>query len=186
MKRNSLLIKGEHNLSNFLAAAALTTDVADISDVIRVASTFSGLAHRAKLVCKFEGISFFDSSIDSTPSRTRATLSSFTSPTILILGGRGKNLSYAPLFPLPSSVKRVVITGENREEIRKAFIAAEKEIPFSLSADFSNAVSLAIKHASSGDSVLLSPASTSFDVFSDYKARGKFFTDTVKKHYCAD
>ena len=186
MKRDSLLIKGEHNISNFLAACALSSELVDTNDIIRVGTTFSGLLHRAKPLCVYNGISFFDSSIDSTPSRTRTTLMAFSSPTVLILGGRGKNLSYAPLFPLPSSVKAVVLTGENREEIRNEFILQGAKIPVYENKSFAEAVKMAIRAADPGDSVLLSPASTSFDSFSNYKERGNFFYETIKKYYEAN
>ena len=186
MKRDSLLIKGEHNLSNFLAAAALSSDIASTDDIIRVGTSFAGLTHRARLICKFNGISFYDSSIDSTPSRTRVTLSAFSEPTVLILGGRGKNLSYAPLLPLPRSVKAVVLTGENRKEIKDALRSGSSEAPVYESESFKEAVERAIEVSRSGDSVLLSPASTSFDSFSSYKERGKAFEDIIKKYYAAN
>lgn len=186
MRCDSLLIKGEHNLSNFLAAAALSSDIADTDDIIRVGTTFAGLNHRARLVCKFNGISFYDSSIDSTPSRTRVTLSAFSEPTVLILGGRGKNLSYAPLLPLPRSVKAVILTGENRKEIKDALLWGGSKSPIYESESFCEAVERAIEVSNAGDSVLLSPASTSFDSFSSYKERGKAFEDIIKKYYTAN
>ncbi len=183
MRQSDLLISGEHNILNFLAALALTADIAELDDIVRVGTSFSGLLHRSRLVCIHEGVSFYDSSIDSTPSRTRVTLSAFSAPTVLILGGRGKNLSYSPLFPLPDSVKAVVITGENLEEIKDAFASHGVKIPVHESAVFKEAVEIAIDTAEEGDSVLLSPASTSFDLFSSYKERGSVFLDIIKNHY---
>ena len=180
-------LKGEHNLSNFLGAMALSYEIATTEKIIEVAQCFTGLAHRASLVGCYKGISFYDSSIDSTPTRTLATLSTLKAPTVLILGGRGKGLSYSPLSPLPKNVKAIILTGENRGEILKSLAKSPENFHrgrrMLSTPDFAEAVTLAIKEAKEGDAVLLSPASTSFDSFSDYKERGNAFSDIIKKHY---
>lgn len=188
LSENELTISGEHNISNFLAATALCHGVASLDDIRAVAKSFTGLSHRAARLGNYGGIDFYDSSIDSTPTRTLATLKAMKRETVLILGGRGKALSYSPLFPLPKCVKAVVITGENRFEIEEAMRLgyADKSTPLCLVTEvFSEAVLRAISLAREGDAVLLSPASTSFDSFSDYKERGKAFSDIIKKYYAA-
>lgn len=186
--KKELLLSGEHNISNFLAASALCWNLADVEDIKATARSFSGLSHRAALVGSYGDISFYDSSIDSTPTRTIATLKAMKGATVLILGGRGKALSYSPLFPLPKCVKAIVLTGENRFEIEEAMKLAypTRNLPKHLiKEDFYEAVTAAISLANKGDAVLLSPASTSFDSFTDYKERGNAFSDIIKKYYAA-
>ena len=186
---DEILCKGEHNITNFLAANALCADAVDKNVAKKIARSFTPLHHRCELVGIYDGISFYDSSIDSTPTRTRTTLSAFSAPTVLILGGRGKNLSYENLFPINRALKAVVLTGENHKEIQaelfrhKEFISGR--IPVYYAEDFYDCTELAISLAVQGDAVLLSQASTSFDKFSDYKQRGKIFSDIIKKHYAA-
>ncbi|MBO5879252.1 MAG: UDP-N-acetylmuramoyl-L-alanine--D-glutamate ligase [Clostridia bacterium] len=178
-----------YNRQNFLAAVALCHGLANKRSIERVAKGFKPLAHRAELVFERDGISFYDSSVDSTPARTKATVSAFKSPIILILGGKGKNLSYTSLFPLSRHVKAIVISGENRAELQKALFTQKEVIYGKISVFyaefFTEAVTTAISLAKSGDSVLLSPASTSFDRFKNYSERGNTFTDIIKKYYAA-
>ena len=186
-KVSDIKIKGEHNLSNVLAATATVWEKASPESIVRAVTSFNGLRHRTEQVGTFDGISFFDSSIDSTPTRTAATLSSISSPVVLILGGRGKNLSYSPLLSALKNVRAIIITGENRDDIERELRTSQKivsgDIAVRIKEDFFDAVTAAIEIAKSGDTVLLSPASTSFDRFADYKERGKVFSDIIKKYY---
>ena len=186
-KRRRIKLSASHNLSNFLAAMALTWEEARISDVIKTAETFEGLSHRSHVIGCYGGIYFCDSSIDSTPTRTRTTLAAITTPVVLILGGRGKNLSYSPLVPIPENVRAIILTGENRVDIESELLTRDTAraalIPIYSVERFSDAVLLAIENARVGDTVLLSPASTSFDSFSDYKERGNAFSDIIKNYY---
>ncbi len=185
-----ILLKGEYNLYNALAAVALTWEIASKRSVLKTLRSFSGLSHRRALIGTFDGISFYDSSADSTPTRCAKTLSAMSEPTVLLLGGRGKRLSYSPLFPLPRTVKAIVITGENRDELRRALFTERDilygKIPVFCAEDFEDAVIRAIECACSGDAVLLSPAATSFDCFKNYKHRANTFCEIVKKYYSAD
>ncbi len=188
LSEKELTLSGEHNISNFLAASALSWELVALRDIREVARSFSGLSHRAAPVGTYDNITFYDSSIDSTPTRTVATLKAMKKATVLILGGRGKALSYSPLFPLPKCVKALVLTGENRFEIEEAMRQGypETDMPNHLiKEDFSEAVTAAISLSEPYDAVLLSPASTSFDAFTDYKERGRAFSDIIKKYYAA-
>ena len=176
-----LRLPGAYSISNFLAAAALSVELSPTEKILEAARSFKGLAHRITPVGEWDGISFYDSSIDSTPKRTLTTLSALSSPTVLILGGRGKALSYAPLRNMPKTVKAIVVCGENKNEILSAI--SDLGISIAVADSFKDAVTAAIKTARRGDSVLLSPASTSFDSFSGYGERGLCFSDLVKKYY---
>ena len=177
----SFNLAGEHNLSNFLAALSLSFGLVPTEKIISGAKSFEGLSHRISKVGEWNGISYYDSSIDSTPNRTLATLGAFHSPVVLILGGRGKALSYEPLGALPITVRAIVICGENEKEIYSA--VKDLDAPILTADSFKDAVTAAINTAKEGDSVLLSPASTSFDSFSDYRARGQSFSNIVKNYY---
>lgn len=174
-------LPGKHNLSNFLAALSLSYELMPTEKILDSSRGFQGLSHRIERVGEWNGITFLDSSIDSTPKRTLTTLSAIKSSVVLILGGRGKELSYAPLALMPENVREIVVYGENKDEIYSVL----KDVAASvcLADSFDDAVLIAIKKAKSTDTVLLSPASTSFDSFKDYKERGKHFADLVKKYY---
>ena len=176
-----LQLPGKYNLANFLAAMALSFELVPTEKILEAAKEFTGLAHRITRVGEWEGISYIDSSIDSTPMRTLKTLEAFTSPIVLILGGRGKALSYEPLKHLPKNVKAVILCGDNKNEIYTAL--KDSNTIITTANTFSEAVHAAIKTARRGDTVLLSPASTSFDSFRSYEERGLCFAETVKKYY---
>lgn len=181
-----LKCKNRHTVCNFLAATALTHGYARAEGIRRVASEFSGLAHRCELVGIFSGVRYVNSSIDSTPRRTVTTLSSFDGRLIIILGGKSKGLDYRELYPaLTEHAKHVILTGACRREIADALTAAgyRGEFPITERPDFREAVLTAISLAKTGDTVILSPASTSFDAFSDFEERGRVFTETIRNHY---
>ena len=189
IRESELSVKSPYHTENFMAAAALVSDIASSEALVRVAKSFKPLRHRCELIGVFSGICFYDSSIDSTPKRTKTTLSTFKIPVVLILGGMGKNLSYEALFPISKWVKAVVLCGENRKAIQaELFLHREfssGSIPVYYSEDFYDAVLTSISLANSGDAVLLSPASTSFDRFKNYKERGNYFSDIIKNYYAA-
>jgi UDP-N-acetylmuramoylalanine--D-glutamate ligase len=169
----------EHNLSNVLTALALTDGYVKRERIKEVLESFSGLEHRSELFFTKNGMSFINSSIDSSPKRTETTLNSLAREVIIILGGRGKNLSYKPLCePLSKWAKLVLICGENSEEIYKevgSFCRAR------LVPDLESGVRIAREVMKSGDTLLLSPASTSFDKYANFEQRGQIFKETVYK-----
>jgi UDP-N-acetylmuramoylalanine--D-glutamate ligase len=139
-----------------------------------VLSNFELPAHRARLVLRAGGLEFYDSSIDSTPGRTATTLAHFPNETVLILGGRGKKLSYEPLRDAVAKLRRIIIYGEERHAIRAALEGATSDEPI-ITEGLYDAVREAIRAARAGDRILLSPAATSLDSFKDYAERGEFF-----------
>lgn len=171
--------KEKHNIQNLMCAAALADGYCDSEDIRSVARTFEGLSHRAEFFLSHGGIDFINSSIDTTPSRTKSTLESLGRQVVLILCGRGKGASYEPLsVPLARYASHVVITGEDAEKMLGA-LAPYADCRY---ADgFDSAVELAIKLSSRGEAVLLSPAATSFDEFSSFEERGARFKSTVTK-----
>lgn len=183
-----ILAVGYHNILNFMAAISITLEYCSKSDVINLAKSFRGLPHRCEKVGTFEGVTYYNSSIDSSPKRTLATLDAMNQKVILILGGRSKGLDYSELCEgVSKKAVAVIITGENRGEIHHALLAcddlSENTFPIYTTADFTDAISLAKKISKENDVVLLSPASTSFDSFTSFEERGEVFKKTVKKLY---
>ncbi len=175
------LRKDKNFIKNFLAALALTDGFVTRKSISSAASEFRGLSHRAELFFSSFGIDYIDSSIDTTPERTASTLSSLGRRAVVILGGRGKGLSYAPLSePVKKYARAVILTGENSEDIARALKGYEPVI-------FANGLSEAVKMAGAflrqGDALILSPASTSYDSFRDYKERGEKFKEIIKQIY---
>lgn len=169
-----------HNLKNLMLALALT-DGKRFSDAREVAREFGGLPHRFEWVGECEGVRFINSSIDTSPARCATTLSSLTAPAVVILGGRGKGLSFEPIRePLGNFGRAAVLLGESREEIIKAL---PEGLPYLTASSMEEAVMLARGLARRGDIVLLSPAATSYDSYRSFEERGDNFK-TIVKEYC--
>jgi UDP-N-acetylmuramoylalanine--D-glutamate ligase len=178
MAISDLKRKERHNLSNFLTALALTDGYVSRERIREVGEGFSGLAHRAELFLSLSGMDFIDSSIDSTPKRTAVTLESLARRVIVILGGRGKNLSYEPLkAPLSKWANLAIICGENGDEIEYAIRGCCKTLR---ATDPEEGARLALGLMKEGDTLLLSPASTSFDRYKSFEERGEKFKDTIR------
>lgn len=178
---NKIRCSHKHNIKNFIAAVALTYGYADAGHISDVAKEFRGLEHRCELVGVFDGVTYLNSSIDSSPLRTATTLDSLNKRAIVILGGRSKGLSLKDLGRvLRCSSSLAILTGENGREIMAALDPATPAI---YEGDFEQAVLTAIDNARCGDTVILSPASTSFDRFTSFEERGNKFKEIILNHY---
>ena len=188
LNREKLSHLSRHNTENFMAALAVTCDLPVEERALTVLRDFTGLSHRCERFGVYCGITFIDSSIDSSPKRTVTTLSSLDGKPIVILGGRSKGQDYSILPPvLKEKAKAIILTGETGRDI----LALINEDPdFSdfgdriiYKSNFDDAVISAAAIASEGDTVILSPASTSFDRFSGFEERGEHFKKIIKKIY---
>ena len=172
----------KYNLSNMLCAAALVGDNVGSNDMARVFSSFGGLAHRGERI-PARDITFIDSSIDTSPARTAATLDELDGPIRLILGGRGKGLSYSSLLPhLAGRVATVALYGEAAVDILSELEdgLAHLGIAYTVHRGFDDAFDSAVSSAREGDTVLLSPACTAYGEFSDFEERGRHFAALVE------
>ena len=173
---SQIKLKGKFNLLNVLASMLATYKYTDNFDAI---CNFGGVENRLELVRDLNGIKFYNSSIDSTPSRTIATLSAFDkSRCVVILGGSDKNLSYDILGKELKSIKSAIILGENKQKILASLNNYVKNI-FIVN-NLKEAINLGYTLCENGDMLILSPASTSFDMFSSYKERGEQFKKAVQ------
>ena len=112
LETSDIKIPGRHNVLNYMAAYAATAEHVSPETVKKIAVEFGGVEHRIELVRELDGVKYYNSSIDSTPTRTAAALSSFKEKVIVICGGYDKNLSYDPLaVTLCEKAKAVVVTG---------------------------------------------------------------------------
>lgn len=186
MKKGDILIPGLHNCENYMAAIGAIAGFASDDDVREVAKTFGGVKHRFELVRVLNGVYYYNSSIDSSPTRTIAAISNLVDkPINIILGGSDKNIPYDPLaeaIALHGNVKCAVVTGQSGPMILAAFekYGVEKAgVKIVRAENFKDAVLAAAKNASSGDAVLLSPASASFDSFPNFEVRGETFKNIV-------
>lgn len=187
LHREDIFLPGVHNLENYMAAIGLTADYASPESMMTVARSFHGVPHRLELVCERDGIKYYNSSIDSSPTRTAAALSALSERPIVICGGYDKNLSFAPLAKaLCERAKAVVLTGATAGRIRAAIeehiAQTGLSIPILEDSDFARAVTLAKDYARAGDTVLLSPACASFDAFRNFEERGNTFCRIVNEN----
>ena len=184
LDKKDILIPGEHNVENYMAAILAVEGLVD-DDIIRsVAKTFGGVEHRIELVRIKDGVRFYNDSIASSPSRTIAGLRSFPEKVLLIAGGYDKHIPFDVLGPeVCKHVKAVYLNGATADKIRKAIESAPDYKPGAPAlidcADFTEAVMKSAADAKAGDIVLMSPACAAFDQFKNFAVRGKYFKKLV-------
>lgn len=188
LRADSILARGKHNISNFMTAIGMTYGFADKEQIERVARTFKGVAHRIEYVMEKYGVTFYNSSIDSTPSRTLVTLSTFENQSItendsitLILGGYDKNLDYSALAEYASKkVNNFILLGANAQKIKNALKKHVQELNRIIEVkDLYEAVIASLEVTKRNGTVLLSPASASFDMFENFEMRGECFENII-------
>ncbi len=192
-------IPGRHNVENYMTAIALTCTArygdapyAEPADVAAVADSFTGVPHRLELVREKNGVRYYNGSIDSSPSRSVAALNAMRElnardgrrDPIVICGGQDKHVPFDPFAEaLCRMASRVILTGEARDQIRNALLACSvfdpEKLPVTVIPDYREAMRAACTMASDGDTVLLSPACTSFDAFKNFEERGEVFRRIV-------
>lgn len=185
LRTDELSLKQPHNISNMLAAIGLCHGYSETAKIREAAMNFTAPHHRCETVHRSStGVTFTDSSIDTTPSRTATTLSGFGKKVLLLLGGRGKGLPMTPLSaPIKTYARAVAIYGEVGCEMYNFLTEACDGIPITLHDGFCEAVISLGKIAKEGDTVLLSPAATAYGEFENYEKRGEYFTQLVKEMY---
>ncbi len=186
---SAIRIPGKHNVENYMTAIGLTYGDVPADIYTQTAQSFFGVEHRLEQVRVLDGVRWYNSSIDSSPTRTAAALSALKGESIvLICGGYDKKIPYAPLARAiceHGGVHTVVLTGATGKKIgaqTQAYIArSEKPINVKLiyESDFCAAVLAARISARGGDCALLSPASASFDAFKNFAERGETFKRIV-------
>lgn len=173
-------LEGAHNRENMLAAlAAAELCGAEPAELLPALESFTGLPHRMELVGEFRGVRYYDDSKGTNIGATIRAIEGFAEPIVLIAGGIGKGVDFAPLASLAKGrVKKAVLIGESAGALEAAFMGSAET---SRASTMENAVAQAATAAEPGDVVLLSPACASFDMFRDYAHRGESFAAAVRE-----
>ncbi|HUP96962.1 MAG TPA: UDP-N-acetylmuramoyl-L-alanine--D-glutamate ligase [Usitatibacter sp.] len=177
---DAMPIKGLHNAANALAAhamvSALEVPAEPLAQAIR---DFRGLRHRVELVAEAKGVRFFDDSKGTNVGATVAALDGFRTPVVLIAGGDGKGQDFSPLAPaVKARARAVVLIGRDAGIVGDALKGTG--VVMERAASLPLAVEAAFLHARPGDSVLLSPACASLDMFRNYGHRGEVFAEAAR------
>ena len=185
LPRKEIQLRGLHNVENLLAACAAVWGRVPIEAMRQVGSTFTGVEHRIEPVRTLDGVTYYNDSIASSPTRTIAGLRSFDQKIILIAGGYDKKIPYEPLAPeVLAHVKTLVLMGATGPRIEKAVREcdgfADSGLTILHADNMQHAVELARGAAKPGDVVSLSPASASFDLYPNFEVRGRDYKNIVK------
>ncbi len=175
-------LPGVHNVENYMAALAAVDGLVPDEVIRSFARDFGGVEHRIEFVRERRGVRWYNDAIASSPSRTTACLRAFPEKVILLAGGKDKGISYDALGPeINAHVKHLILCGATAGVIRAAVERAENfaGLPIEEAADWPQAVALADRAAAAGDVVVMSPASTSFDMFKNFVEKGKRFKELV-------
>ncbi|MBU0701440.1 UDP-N-acetylmuramoyl-L-alanine--D-glutamate ligase [bacterium] len=177
-KYEDVRIPGPYNLENAMAATAVAMLLKIPTEIIaKTLREFKGVEHRMELTEVIKGIRFINDSKATNVDSVICALNSFSAPIVLIAGGKDKGCDYGRLTPLLNEkVRAVVLLGEAAERI-------EKESGFKPSyrtSSLEEAILTAYQAASVGDTVLFSPACSSFDMFKNYEERGRIFKEIVR------
>ena len=180
MSLEELSLKGRHNTYNSMAAGIAGNVLKIRNDVIREAlMDFQGVEHRLETVTKVHGINFINDSKATNVNATWYALESVKGSLIWIVGGVDKGNDYSELFKLvKNKVKAIVCLGKDNERVISAFSGKVESIVESASME--DAVKAAYYLAVDGETVLLSPACASFDLFESFEDRGRQFKEAVR------
>lgn len=180
MPVTALRVRGRHNVANALAALALGEAAGLAREaMIDVLSEFRGLPHRTEWVAEVRGVTWLNDSKATNVGATLAAVAGFATPLVLIAGGDGKGQDFAPLAAaLPGRVRAVVLLGRDAPRIAAAI---GDRVPVKLVTTMEQAVKQAARLAKAGDTVLLSPACSSLDMFENFEQRGRQFAEAVRR-----
>ena len=180
METAQISLEGKHNLKNAMAAASVAQLMRIRKQTIRESlSNFQGVEHRLEKVLKIQNVQYINDSKATNVNATYFALESMTTPTVWIVGGVDKGNDYSELMALVhEKVKAIICLGVDNKKIIDAFVNV---VDMMVEVDnMYDAVNTAKHIAEKGDTVLLSPACASFDLFENYEDRGRQFKDTVR------
>ena len=180
MTTDTLALEGKHNLKNTMAASTVATLVNIRKEVIRESiQNFQGAAHRLEKVLKIHHVQYINDSKATNVNATYYALDSMKTPTVWIVGGQDKGNDYKELMPMVrEKVKAIICLGLDNTKIKDVFGNAVDLMVETFAME--EAVKVAYKIAERGDTVLLSPACASFDLFENYEDRGNQFKEAIK------
>lgn len=185
VNKNEIKLRGIHNYENICAAFAVTSSIVDRSIQVEVIKEFMGVEHRLEFVRLLDGVKWYNDSIGTSPASTIAGLNAFDENIVLLAGGSDKGLDYTEVGEaIANKVGTLILCGPTAPKIEQAtnnaLIGKDKNVKIYHVKDLYEAVILAKEVSNSGDVVLLSPASASFDAFKNFAERGNKFKEWVK------
>ncbi|MBU8786317.1 UDP-N-acetylmuramoyl-L-alanine--D-glutamate ligase [Bacillus glycinifermentans] len=179
MPLKDVVLPGEHNLENILAAVCIVKTAGVSNEAIRrVLTSFSGVKHRMQYVATIQNRTFYNDSKATNILATKKALSSFEKPVILLAGGLDRGNEFDELKPYMSSVKAIITFGETAPKFEK--LAEDLGIQQAKRVDnVEQAASAAFSLSDEGDVILLSPACASWDQYKTFEERGDMFVNAV-------
>ncbi|HHT37869.1 MAG TPA: UDP-N-acetylmuramoyl-L-alanine--D-glutamate ligase [Mollicutes bacterium] len=174
MPLKDIKMRGMHNYENIMAAIMVVKELGvEDQDIIDVLKEFKGVAHRVEFVSNVKGREIYNDSKSTNVTSTITALSSFDSPTILILGGLDRGHSFDGLKDYLKNVKAIISYGETKKRIYD--FAVQHNVPCKMTENLEEATKEAYALSDDKDVILLSPACASWDQFKDYEERGEKF-----------
>ena len=176
-----LKIPGVHNIKNVMAAIIIAKLFGiDSNTIKRSISSFTGVEHRIEFVRELNGVKYYNDSKGTNPDSTEVAIAAMDGDVILIAGGYDKNSNFDNLIEKSKDkLKTVILLGETADKISNS--CKKSDVEFYIVKDLNKAVELAKKLSVKGEDVLLSPACASWDMYSNYEARGRHFKDLVRE-----
>ena len=186
LNTNEVLLRGNHNYENIATAIAATSSLVSLEQAISAIKEFTAVEHRLEFVREIDGVKWYNDSASSSPTRTISGLNSFDEPITLIAGGYDKNLDYEPIAkPIIDKVNHLILMGQTSgkifDAVKEELEKQNKKLPINICNNLEETIKLAKKVTKSGEVVLFSPASASFDMFKNAVERGKKFKEIVQK-----
>lgn len=186
---NKLILRGKHNFINICAALTgisclIDMDLDKLEDIIK---DINSVHHRLEFVREINGVKWYNDSASTTPDKSLAGIYSFPNDIVLICGGYDKNISYEPLAkPILEHVSKLILFGNTKDKIYDAVMKEKKKVSNSdlqiyVMDTLDEVIDVAYKVSVSGEVVLFSPASASFDMFKNAYQRGDLFKEKVNK-----
>lgn len=183
---SKLLLRGNHNYLNICAALNAIKDYINVSneELESIVMNIKGVTHRLEFVREINGVKWYNDSASTTPDKSYAGINAFDEPIILIAGGYDKNISYDEMAkPILEKCSKLILFGATKDKIYNAVMEESKKtgitIPIYLLDSLEEVVSVANEISTSGEVVLFSPASASFDMFKNAYQRGDLFKNMV-------
>jgi len=181
LELKDVLLKGMHNYENIMCATIVAKQFNVSNEVIlEVLKEFKGVEHRLEYVDSVEGRVFYNDSKATNVKSTQIALSAFNTPTILLLGGLDRGHSFEGLTEYLKNTKKIVAFGETKNRIKD--FADNLKILCDVVNTLSEAVEIAYKSSSEGDTILLSPACASWDQYKCFEDRGMEFKECVQRY----
>ena len=176
---DGIRLPGYHNVENIMAAvAAATVAGCDPARIREAVSEFDPLPHRIEYIGEVRGAKFYNDSKSTSPGATLRALESLPPPIILIAGGKDKGVGFGPLREtIERKVKLMVLIGESRFRMQKDLGG---NTGTALAGSLEEALDKTLENLAPGDTVLFSPACSSFDMFQSYEERGRRYKDIVR------